>query len=281
MTVKPKDVMAEAEHAAGVDENLPSASPDPAAIGAGSLLGGRILYRQYRDGYRTGLEPVLMAAAIPARPGERVLEGGCGAGAGLMCLAHRVPGLSGLGLERDARTALLAEANFAQNGFDRLRVVQAALPALPGPPDFPPDGGRFDHAFANPPWHCADSTPSPDARRDLARRVESRDMIALWVRCLGRQVRHRGTLTLALPAALLDCAIAAMRDNAIGSLSLFPFWPKTGRPARIMLVQGRIGGRGPAVLHPGLVLHREDGCFTPQAQSVLRDGAALCDPPGG
>ena len=60
----------------------------------GCLLDGRVRYAQPAsgsDGYRTGIEPVLLAASIPAQAGQRVLEAGVGAGAGLICLAARVP----------------------------------------------------------------------------------------------------------------------------------------------------------------------------------------------
>ncbi|GAA4500061.1 tRNA1(Val) (adenine(37)-N6)-methyltransferase [Gluconacetobacter tumulicola] len=271
MTVKPKDII----HEPTPDLACPADDASIEALSHGTLLDGRLRYRQFRHGYRTGLEPVLMAASIPARPGQRILEGGCGAGAGLMCLAWRVAGTTGVGVERDARTAMLAQANFNENGFDRLRALCATLPDLPPLPECPAQGGGFDHAFANPPWHRADASASPDPRRDIARRVGTSDMLNVWVRSLGRQVRHHGTLTLALPAASLDTAIAAMRAHGIGSIRLIPFWPKAGRPARIVLVQGRVGGRGDAALLPGMTLHRADGHFTPEAEAILRDGAPL------
>lgn len=271
MTVKPNDMI----HEPTPDLACPADDASIDAQSHGTLLDGRLRYRQFRHGYRTGLEPVLMAAAIPARPGQRILEGGCGAGAGLMCLSWRVAGLAGIGVERDPHTTALAQANFNENGFDQLRAVRATLPDLPAIPECPPQGGGFDHAFANPPWHRADASASPDTRRDIARRVVAHDMLNVWVRSLGRQVRHHGTLTLALPAASLDTAIAAMRAHGIGSIHLIPFWPKAGRPARIVLVQGRVGGRGDAALLPGMILHQADGQFTPEAESILRDGAAL------
>ncbi len=83
----------------------------------GTLLGGRLIYRQTQAGYRTGIEPVLLAASIPVRPGERVAEGGTGAGAGLLCLAARVPGLVGLGLEIDPGLVEAARGNITANGF--------------------------------------------------------------------------------------------------------------------------------------------------------------------
>ena len=44
----------------------------------GHLLDGRVRYAQPAKGFRSGIEPVLLAASIPARAGQRVLEGGTG-----------------------------------------------------------------------------------------------------------------------------------------------------------------------------------------------------------
>ena len=76
------------------------------------LLDGKERHAQPVEGHRTGIEPVLLAACIPARPGERVLEGGTWSGAALLCPAHRVPGVVGLGIEVDAAmAAVLVEAH--------------------------------------------------------------------------------------------------------------------------------------------------------------------------
>ena len=50
----------------------------------GTLLGGAIRYGQPKTGYRTGIEPIFLAAAVPAHAGNQVLEAGTGAGAGLL-----------------------------------------------------------------------------------------------------------------------------------------------------------------------------------------------------
>ena len=83
----------------------------------GHLLDGRVRYVQPRHGFRSGIEPVLLAAAVPARAGDRVLEGGSGAGAALLCLAARVPGVRGLGIEQDPALVTLAKRNAAANGW--------------------------------------------------------------------------------------------------------------------------------------------------------------------
>jgi tRNA1(Val) A37 N6-methylase TrmN6 len=63
------------------------------------LLGGRLRFSQPARGYRIAIDPVLLAAAMPARAGERVLDAGAGTGAASLCLAARVPECRIVGLE--------------------------------------------------------------------------------------------------------------------------------------------------------------------------------------
>ena len=46
------------------------------------FLGGRLVISQPKKGYRAGVDPVILAASIPARSGESILELGCGVGGG-------------------------------------------------------------------------------------------------------------------------------------------------------------------------------------------------------
>jgi tRNA1(Val) A37 N6-methylase TrmN6 len=233
---------------------------------AGWLLGGKVRYRQPRDGFRSGIEPVLLAAAVPVRPGEPVLEAGTGGGAGLLCLAARVPGICGAGVERDPRLAALARENLAANGFHGIVVLEEDIEALA-------EREKFAHAFANPPWHEAAGTPPAHPGRVGAKRGGER--LAGWIAALARRLAPRGTLTLVLPAARLADALAAMAEAGCGSVALFPLWPRLGSPAKLVLLRSIEGGRGPLTLLAGLVLHGPDGRFTAEAEAVLRGGAAL------
>jgi len=226
---------------------------------AGTLLGGRVSYRQFAAGHRSGFEPVFLAAAVPARPGERVLEAGTGAGAALLCLAARVA-VQGIGLELDPALAALARQNFAENNFAALSAVQADVLAYR-------TAQKFDHALANPPWHDAAGTPSPDQARALAHQAGP-DLLAGWVAALARALKPRGSLTLILPAASLPAACACLAPG-FGAIMVFPLWPRAGKPAGQVIVQGRKGARTPAQIFPGLTVHDEAG-ITAEADKVLR-----------
>ena len=52
-----------------------------------------------------------------------MLEAGTGAGAALLCLTARVPGVYATGVEMDAAMAELAAANAEANGFSGIGVV--------------------------------------------------------------------------------------------------------------------------------------------------------------
>ncbi len=236
----------------------------------GTLLDGRVIYRQPATGHRSGIEPVLLAASVPARAGARVLEGGSGAGAGLLCLAARVAGVFGVGVEIAAEPLACAEANAIANNAVNLRFVAGDL--TDATLDLGQDA-RFDHAIANPPWHPP-GTASPDTNRELARRAP-KSVFANWATALASRVRHHGSLTMVFPAAALPEALAAITTAGCGSSSIFPLWPKPGAAAKLVLVRAVKNGRGPCRLLAGLVLHNPDGSFTPATEAILRHGKAL------
>ncbi len=233
-----------------------------------ALLDGRVRLRQPARGFRAGLDAVLLAAFVPARPGEAVLEAGCGSGAAFLCLAARVPGLRIAAVEREATMAALARDNAAANGADATvtegDVADVALARRLGP---------CDHAFANPPY-WPDGTPPPGAVRRAATH-ESGAGLAAWVAFLVAALRDRGTVSLVLPAARFDAAIAALHGADCGSVTMLPVAPRASEAAKRVLVRARKRGRAPARLLPPFVLHRADGAFTAAAEDVLRNAATL------
>jgi tRNA1Val (adenine37-N6)-methyltransferase len=232
----------------------------------GHLLGGLVRYAQPRGGFRSGIEPVLLAAAVPARPGQRVLEAGSGAGAALLCLAARVVGINGVGVECDPALVALAARNAADNSRHELTFHAADIMDAP-------DIGLFHHGFANPPYHPTLSTASPAPSRDLARRMRP-DLFAGWAASMGRRLRPRGTLTWIVTAAVLPACIAAFAAAGCAPSAVLPLWPRVGREAKLVVLQGVKGGRGGFRVLPGLVLHADIG-FTHAAEMIFRHGAGL------
>ena len=230
------------------------------------FLGGRVLVRQPSDGFRAGLDAVMLAASVPARPGETALELGAGAGTASLCLACRIENLTITGLEIDERLAGLANANAAANGMEG-RVAFVAGDALD-----PSAALRrpFDHVFCNPPFHGEEGEVSPDAAR--ARALQDGGKLAGWLTAGLKRTVSGGTFTAILRADRLGEALAVLPQRGV---AVFPLWPRADAQAKRVIVQVRKDARAPLQILPGLVLHESDGRYTEETDAVLRDGVAL------
>ncbi len=238
-----------------------------------TLLGGRVRLRQPADGYRVAIDPVLLAAAVPAESGERVLDVGAGTGAAALCLATRVDGSAITGLEVNPDLAAFCRRNAEANGLDR--TVDVIVGDLRAPPArFGP--ASFDHAMANPPWHSDKAGPPPQNRQRAGAHVEQGTDLMHWVRFAATMLRRGGTLTTILTAERLDEHLAAYAASGIGETAVVPLWSKNdGRPAHRVILRGRKDIRAPVSLLPGFVLHLDNGRYTPDIEMVLRHGGAL------
>jgi tRNA1Val (adenine37-N6)-methyltransferase len=230
------------------------------------FLDGRVSVRQPVRGFRSGLDAVMLAAAVPASPGDDVLELGSGAGVASLCLLARVPDCSVAGIEIDPARAEIANENAHANGAD------ARAHFFTGDALAPPEGARrsFAHVFSNPPFHGADGETSPDASRELALRDDGR--LAHWFAAGLKRVASAGTFTAIIRADRLAHALTAMPERGV---TIFPLWPRAGEPSKRVILQAIKGSRAPTALLAGLVLHASEGRYTREADAVLRDGASL------
>jgi tRNA1Val (adenine37-N6)-methyltransferase len=228
-----------------------------------TFLDGRVKVAQPETGFRSGLDAVMLAAAVPALTGQTVLELGAGSGTASLCLAARVPGVTILGIERDEGLAALARDNAAANGAD-CRFVAADIFALP--PELKRD---FDQVLANPPFH-GEGQVSPDPARAAALMDDGK--LGDWLKLGLQRTVSGGFFTAILRADRLNQALAALPERG---LCAFPLWPRLGEAPKRVIVQARKGSNAPFALLPGLVLHRNDGSWTPEANAVLRRGSAL------
>ncbi|WP_417726828.1 tRNA1(Val) (adenine(37)-N6)-methyltransferase [Roseovarius sp.] len=239
-----------------------------------AFLGGRLRIAQPRAGYRAGVDPVLLAASVPIRAGQSLLDLGCGSGIAGLCVAARVPGLALAGLEIQPAYAALAQRNAVANGVP-LEVTVGDIAAMP-----PALRARqFDHVIANPPYFDRDrSTAAQDPGREQA--MGEALPLADWVSAAARRTLSGGSVTMIQRAERLPDLLSAM-GAYLGSIEILPLIPRRGRAARLILIRGRKGGRAALRLCDGWLLHAgqdhgQDGeDYTSETSDVLRNAAPL------
>ncbi len=270
--------------------DLPPPSPptgDAAGDAAGAdcsrdgFLGGRIKALQPTSGPRAAIDALLLAAAVPARGGEPVLEAGLGTGVASLALAARVRDVRITGIEIQPQLCALARENARLNGVGgRLSVVKADLS---GPQQALVEAGLVPHSYAhvmaNPPFFAQGRVRAPAEPSKATAHHGAAGTLDKWLRFLAGMAAPGGTITLIHRPEALDELLGAL-NGRFGGLVLFPFFPRVGAPAHRILVQGTKGSRAPLALLQGMVLHEADGRYTDAAEAVLRDAEALTLRPG-
>jgi tRNA1(Val) A37 N6-methylase TrmN6 len=241
------------------------------AVIENALLGGKVRLLQPKTGYRAGMDAALLAASVAAKPGETVLEAGCGAGGVLTQIAARRPDTALVGIERDPMAADLARRNAMLNGWGhRISVLEGDVGQGFRPLGFP----RADWAVSNPPFfddEAALRPPSPAKRGAWI----AEDGLAAWVRFLTDGVKDGGRTVIIHRADRLADILGLLGERC-GSFSVRPVQPFAEAPAKRVLVHAVRGGRAPLRLLPALVLHDRSGAkHTPEAETILTGAAGL------
>lgn len=231
-----------------------------------ALLGGRVQLLQPSRGYRVAVDAVLLAAAVEAAAGERVLDLGAGVGAVGLCLAARVPGCTIVGIELQPALAALAARNAILNGAEaRIRTIVHDL-AHPLPSDL----ANFDHVATNPPYLAAAvADPSPDPSKALATVESSADLVR-WLAVAAGALKPTGTLTVIHRSDRLEEIVSHLVRLGLGDVTV-----KLLPPAARVLIRARRAEVLERHSAPPLVLHGPAGGYTDEAEAILRHAAPL------
>jgi tRNA1(Val) A37 N6-methylase TrmN6 len=239
-----------------------------------AFFGGQLCLRQLRSGHRAGHDAMLLAAATPARSGDRVVDFGAGVGAAGLAVAKRVPGIELVLVEFDSVLAGLARGNAASNAIAADVVV---LDVTSGNDAFAAAGlspDSVDVVLMNPPFNdSARHRASPDRAREIAH-VARPATLENWIHASRRILKSGGVLSLIWRADGLAEVLAAL-DRGFGSLAILPVHGDAKMPAIRLLIRAVKGGKAPTQIHAALMLNDESAVPNKQVQEILAGKGVL------
>jgi tRNA1(Val) A37 N6-methylase TrmN6 len=248
-----------------------------------AFLGGRVAAAQPAAGHhRSGLEAVLIAAAVGAKFTGLAVDLGAGAGVAGMCIAARCPHACVIMAERDpealacARTSLALPENAAFAG--RVTIAEVDIAARE---TMRAKAGLVrasaDVVVTNPPFHEAGAVRRSPGRARAAAHVLAGEGLEPWVRAAASVLKPDGRFVAIFRADGMDRLFAAIGER-FGGVAVLPVYPRAGADAHRVLVAATKGSRAPLRILRPLVLHPAEGsAYLSEAAQILRDGAGLAD----
>ena len=133
------------------------------------LLDGKIIYFQPKDGYRSGIEPIILASKAKASD-LNILDLGAGCGPISLILAYRFPKSSIVGIEKNNIHYNLALRNKEENNFINLEYFNKDISQFYSQFD-----NYFDLILTNPPFffHSLFKYLSPLGKAYIINRYEN------------------------------------------------------------------------------------------------------------
>lgn len=270
---------------------------DEEALTDDLFLGGALKIFQPKNGFRSGIDAILLAGSVPDNPlpaqakltnGEedpragdveqpvRVLEAGCGAGVVALAIAKRCKGVVVDAVEIEQVNAEIAVMNTLRNALDeRVKVYLGDIcQPVTKLEKLGLQRNSYDYVVANPPFYNErEMRVSDHPLRRRAKRAEDHTLEG-WVRFLTAMAAPKGVISMIHRADKLEDVLAAL-NGRFGGLRVLPLFPKKGEPANRVIVQGVKGSRGPLTLLPGVVLHDEGGHYMPEVKALCQGPRSL------
>ena len=248
-------------------------SPDNTSLD--DFIGGKISLFQPLNGYRVNTDSILLAAAVDAKKGQRVLELGCGVGAVLFALMSRIDGLTVVGVEAQKQYARLAIRNAAHNRF-KATILECDVSAVPNVYK----NSHFDHVVLNPPFFkSASSMQLMRGDKNFAKR-ELDFSLDDWIDVAIRRCSLKGEVVMIHQAERL-AQIMKCVEKRLGDIKILPISSFKEEQAKRILVKGKKGSLSPLKILAPLVMHENrepnhsGAKYTNKVEKILRMGKIL------
>ena len=245
-----------------------------------ALMGGTVTIQQPENGFRAGVDGVLLSACVPVvKSGEQIVDVGSGVGSAGICYAIRaklatVPKAHLHLLEQNQTFTPYATLNIENNGLSNCATHHTTDISIAE--NHPIKNDSIHHILTNPPYETANQGhPSPHATRTQAN-IESTANLPCWIKYCNRILKRGGTLSMIHRADRLHDILSNMHGY-FGDIHILPVHSLISKPAIRVLMHAKKGMRGGCILHQPLILHKTDksGDYTNEAEQYIRYGKGI------
>lgn len=229
-------------------------------------------------GHRSGLDALLIAAALPTDAKGVVVDLGSGSGVAGMAAACANEDLTAILVEKNKLMVGLAkqtlELDKNQELAPRLKILEADIMLSGLARESQGLTTRLaDFVIMNPPYNHEGQRPSPDKNKAEAH-VMGVSGLDSWMRTAAAILKPGGTMIMIYRTEKLGEVIASSTGR-FGNVSIIPVHSRENEVAKRLIFKMKKGSRGPLKVLPCLIVHDAEGGPTNEANKLLNGEARL------
>ncbi|HSP22516.1 MAG TPA: tRNA1(Val) (adenine(37)-N6)-methyltransferase [Planococcus sp. (in: firmicutes)] len=213
------------------------------------------------------LDAVLLArfAYVPLKRGA-IVDLCTGNGAIPLFLSARTE-MPIIGVELQERLANMAKRSIAYNGLDhRIEIIQGDVKEIPAQLGVE----KFDVVTCNPPYFPAHEMSDKNISEHMAiARHELHLTLDESVAAASKLLKQGGKAAFVHRAGRLIDIITAMRANRLEPKRVRLVYPKAGKEANTLLIEGIKDGKPDLKILPPLIVYGDDGEYTEEVRALL------------
>ena len=237
-----------------------------------TLLNGSVKIVQFETGLKVSSDAVLVASAVDEKlikKAKSILDVGVGGGGISLCIASRFKDVKITGIDIQDEMLKLAQQSCIENNFeDRIRLIKESI--LSPSKEF--RQMSFDIVITNPPYYKGET--SSNKIKAIAHSEQGLDLKE-WIANSVRRLNVFGTFIIIHKADRLDDIIYSLKQANMGNIEIFLLYSKKNENANRVIVRARKSSKSPTVIYPPIILHKENGEYTSEAEALLCDGKSI------
>lgn len=224
---------------------------------------------QKKNGFRYGMDAVLLSDFMQARPGDHIADFGTGTGILPLLLRGRGKGARYDAFEIQPEMADMAARTMLLNGLENVIHVHA-LPVSRA--DSVVAHGTLDGIICNPPYGQPGSTlKNPSGALRMARHQDG-DGLAAWFRMAHLLLKGKGRMAIVYPAPRMLDAMCAMRAAHLEPKRFRLVYPRADKSANLALIECVKDARPMLHPEPPLIIYNRDGTETEELKKIYHAG---------
>jgi tRNA1Val (adenine37-N6)-methyltransferase len=225
----------------------------------------RLQILQKEDGFRFGMDAILLDSFVRADKRDRCADFGTGTGILALLLAGRGRAAHVDAFEIQSEMADMAQRSVQLNHLTALIDVHAMSVEQSDQVLAP---CSIDVIVCNPPYgHHGTTLPNPDESLSMARH-QQKDGLASWFKAAYRLLRGKGRIALIYPAARMLEVMKLLEKAGLTPKRFQLVYPSADKAANLVLIEALKDAKPMLHPEPPLVIYEADGTLTKQLQRI-------------